>query len=85
MLRYVLTHWRGEQSLAQSYWINTFILTFAVYLGLLLVEGPLSRLPIHTVLKLSYVLIAALLTLTVWQLVGLWRSASNTTASGMST
>lgn len=80
MLRYILAHWRGEQSLAQSYWINTLLLTFAVYLGFLLLEAPLSRLPIRTILTLSYALVVVLSALTVWQLVGLWRSAGNTMA-----
>jgi len=78
---YMARHWRGELSLAKSYWVNTFllsvvILTVVTTVGLLTERIEFSDHP--TVLAatlISFWLVGFLIT--PWQLVGLWRSASN--------
>jgi hypothetical protein len=76
---WIVRHWRGELSLAASYWLNGFLgniaaVTLAAVLGLLLQN---SREP-----WLSLAGIAAvwgfLAVVTVWQYLGVWRSASRT-------
>ena len=78
MIRYLIAHWRGEQSLAWSYWVNVTLLSLAVLLAIGLVEEPMSRLELQTAITIALLLILLVSALNVWQLVGLWRSAGNT-------
>lgn len=75
---YILKHWNGELSLVKSYWVNgvllnillVFIISWITY-DLNIAESPTF---------VAYVLISIWITLcliTVWQLVGVWRSADN--------
>ena len=75
---YVAAHWRGEKSLARSYWINGVLLAVALRF-VFLAQAPLqqeSRL--ETQLATGLVLLAIFASITVWQYVGIWRSATNT-------
>lgn len=72
---YFARHWRGEQSLAQSYWVNSVLGSIAVRLIVALADTS-SEL----VIVLLFGLAPALL-FPVWQMVGVWRSASRTSAS----
>lgn len=69
---YIVRHWRGELPLVTSYWVNCFLLSIAIniFLSVVISEvdfGKSYRIAIWiTVLFLS-----------VWQLVGTWRSATN--------
>lgn len=82
---YIAKHWRGELSLAKSYWVNTILLSipFTIMISSL---DTLSR-KIHTVEETAALFwaLAALTVfvfpLTVWQLMGTWRSASRRTAA----
>lgn len=75
---YFRSHWRGEQSLPRSYWLNNFLV--AAPLAMLLtglmswisVKGDSLQVSAVTVL-LGFPL---LLALDVWCLVGTWRSAT---------
>ncbi|MBF6031496.1 hypothetical protein ICY20_27440 [Pseudomonas sp. P115] len=75
---YIIRHWRGELSLARSFWVNevllslVFLLAMAPLYFLLLRHPPSPRgLLIMAVLFLSFTLAVA-----TWQCVGVWRSAS---------
>jgi hypothetical protein len=75
---YFLRHWRGELSLPVSYWVNGVLGKFAVVAvslaaPLLLIGAPES--PFRSFLSLT-VLIAAIIVISIWQLVGIWRSAT---------
>ena len=76
-MEYVRTHWRGEQSLARSYWINNFLFSVLIFISDKFAENPISKLNIKTILAILFVYIVILAIITVWQLVGIWRSANN--------
>lgn len=80
MIAYVGKHWRGELSLAQSYWVNGLLLSFLAGVGATLLEGPLSEQRLYDAVAFGLGLIAALSVVTVWQFVGIWRSATNTSS-----
>ena len=70
---YFKRHWRGELSLVKSYWVNIFCITLIIRFGFLIAEKT-KFFEEH--LYLSFVLIFTVLIIAVWQLVGLWRSAT---------
>ena len=89
---YVSNHWRGDLSLAKSYWLNTFLLSlpFTVMFGSLESLAQAVRTLEET--ALFFWVLASLTVfafpLTIWQLIGTWRSATkrtiNTGKSGWS-
>lgn len=77
LAEYVVSHWRGEQSLAQSYWINNMLLVYPLMAAL---TGLMSWISVKgEALQMGSiaVLIAWPLTLvfSVWCVVGCWRAA----------
>jgi len=75
---FIAKHWRGEYSLGVSYWLFGFLLTLLI-IGLSLAIDPISdaiRLGPqgHGVLIVGYYL--GILAVSVWQFVGVFRSAS---------
>ncbi|WP_368466122.1 hypothetical protein [Hoeflea sp. TYP-13] len=71
-MNYLRTHWRGEQPLFRSFWINFVALRLAIWFFPLHLVAP-DPLPASAVI----VLVAADFTIFVWQMVGLVRSAEN--------
>jgi hypothetical protein len=75
---YFVRHWRGELSLGVSYWINGVLLTTAAGFA----EGLLGSADITLAPRLLTAFSAAisvfLIIASVWQLVGIWRSAGRT-------
>ena len=79
---YVARHWRGELSLARSYWLNGFLIVsvggavifYVTPLMLALVVFGLRYTPLEWVLALSFL---AWFGLCVWAWGGIWRSAGN--------
>jgi hypothetical protein len=75
---YIGAHWRGELPLAQSYWVNVFL----IGISLLIVETmmiPLLRvqhLSLTSLLVLLAIYAPLRLLVTVWQVVGTFRSAA---------
>lgn len=77
---YLATHWRGGFSLGFAYWVNGVLvglLVFAVTLAVgYVIQTRGIGLGITTIrLLIAFVVIGGLL-VTVWQAVGIWRSAS---------
>lgn len=75
---YIASHWRGEQSLVRSYWLNNFVLATPLALGL---TGLMSWISIKgDSLQVSAIVLLLglplLLVLNVWCIVGAWRSAA---------
>ncbi len=82
---YLVRHWRGELSLAQAFWLDGFLSGVAMrvieHATNWFVDADQSRESYQVVIVLAaYVL--ALLTITGWLLVGIWRSASRHRARG---
>ena len=77
-LGYIIAHWRGELSLAVSFWVNGFLLNLASSPVWAFVEAtysePYTRPDWTDVAALSAIAIVGV-TVTTWQLVGTWRSA----------
>jgi hypothetical protein len=76
---FIGTHWRGELTLAHAYWGVAFLLTIIVValskvFGDWLGQANLS--PVFTGITLISFL-SFLCVMTIWQLVGVWRSAGN--------
>ena len=80
---YLVRHWRGDLSLARSFWVNGFLFNFV--LGLVL--GMVSRLievDYDPRIVLAWLIFVWLLLVSVstWQVVGTWRSAGHHKARG---
>jgi GYF domain 2 len=82
---YLVRHWRGELSLAVSYWLNGLLVVLAaIAAGVTLsslVDGNhvTAGVPMAAALT-CFTLVIALLS--IWQLTGTWRSATRYAASG---
>ncbi|NIE74126.1 hypothetical protein F3J45_06660 [Pantoea sp. Ap-967] len=80
---YLMRHWRGELSLARSFWVNSVLLSL-VWLPMFGLE-PLIRAypPSPTTLIVALgVLLVSMTAMAVWQGVGTWRSARRHRAQG---
>ncbi len=76
-MSYIREHWKGELTLAQSFWVNMFLLSFGFRLldtFLFQWTPPPESLQIWVGLALIY-LFAALFLVYPWQIVGTWRSS----------
>ncbi len=77
---YIIAHWRGDHSLAWSFWVTFLVGGFAflaasmplIWLATRNIKAPAPQI-IYPLLAL---LIVAMTALTVWQCVGLWQSAA---------
>jgi TPR repeat protein len=80
---YFVRHWRGDVSLGISYWVNGVLGSFLL---VLLVEIVVSVMEDAIPLAFSPALVIFVYALTivvsVWQFVGIWRSASNHVSRG---
>ncbi|HTD17353.1 MAG TPA: SH3 domain-containing protein [Chthoniobacterales bacterium] len=72
---YLVRHWRGQLSLGVSYWINGFLATFIVGVAAAIAAGMQADLRTHAVFSLGVFALAIIAS--IWQGVGVWRSASN--------
>lgn len=84
-LNYIANHWRGDLSLAKSYWINTLLLSLPFTILLSSLES--LALTIRTMEQqalffwtLAFLTVFAF-PLTAWQLIGTWRSATKRTVT----
>lgn len=72
-------HWRGEYTLARSYWIHGTLLSVVLALGIASFQATLKNRSLDTVLSVNLGLLSLIVVATIWQLVGIWRSASRST------
>lgn len=82
---YVLRHWRGELPLPVSYWVNVIVVTAVLTIALRIVPWDTfvtksTKLCSTAVIALWVLLVIA----TIWQFVGVWRSAKNYLSQGKS-
>lgn len=77
MVNYIQKHWRGELSLAVSFWINLLLINFVIRLvEKLLFYNEVIKNPVIAA-RVSFVYAAfALLIIYPWQFVGLWRACN---------
>ena len=79
---YFSRHWHGELSLAKSYWVNfwllSIVLTFIVVFWITL---SINENPVFYSRTMLIIMAVIYLIIYPWQIIGLWRSATNTTAN----
>jgi hypothetical protein len=80
---YIVRHWRGDLSLPVSYWINNFLATIAASLVFQKLGSivSISDAPLVFAATQTLVLVFAI-AISIWQLVGVWRSAGKHRARG---
>ena len=79
---YIAAHWRGDQTLVRSYWVNTVAanLVVATATALVPIEAIRAQLPEPwsdlAILLVAYCMAPGSIALGGWQAVGVWRSAT---------
>ena len=78
-MAYLMTHWRGEQSLVRSFWLNGVVLRVVIYgaLAALTLAQPLPKF-------LLYAAIAFDLVVLTWQSIGYFRASERSLAGSSS-
>lgn len=79
---YFIRHWRGDLSLGISYWANGLLGTFLVLFAANLLVQTQHIIGLQLLAVLSLGVYAIALAATLWQLVGIWRSASKHVSRG---
>lgn len=80
-MRFIVKHWKGENSLAFAYWVNFFALGLLVVFAsssiteFIWSDASLSNIGYRTACSVTVLLDALFLVVYVWQVVGTWRSA----------
>lgn len=77
MMRYLLNHWRGRQSLAWSFWVNLVAVRVCLFLlqDVLLAREGVSLVDAEAFTYLTVFILHALLL--IWQVVGVVRAGDN--------
>lgn len=75
-MNYIQRHWRGELSLAKSFWVNFVLLTF-VFESLLIASIFVKNIDVILGFRIAVIYFSAcVLLIYPWQTVGLWRSCN---------
>ena len=76
-ISYIRKHWRGQLSLAVSFWINLFLLNIVILLfWALLGYGEILKNPVISARVIIIFMALYLLIIYPWQFIGLWRSCN---------
>lgn len=74
---YIIRHWRGELSLAQSYWINyvllEIILSFSIF-TVCSIATSVNRGSLRLI-QIATLIIVATIPVYIWQIIGCWKSS----------
>jgi len=75
---YIKRHWRGEMTLAHSFWVNMFLLNILFTAPLLVLKNPPESIRIDNIMFffIAYIVIYTAI-IYPWQIIGTWRSATN--------
>lgn len=73
---FFIRHWRGELSLAVSFWVNYFLLSLAFFLARWVPYVDYFDDKVRAAIALELVIYAVAALALPWQVVGVWRSAS---------
>jgi len=79
---YLLRHWRGQLSLPLSFWVNNYGLTALIIFTVSIVISDFAFVDSRGEIAALLVFFILLFATTVWQIVGVWRSAENHIAGG---
>lgn len=84
---YFIKHWNGEISLSKSFWVNNVL--FNIILAMAITYWSLAGVKTEDPVYLSRVILAtsffSYVIIYPWQIVGLWRSASNQVVTSTNT
>jgi len=72
---YFVRHWRGELPLGVSIWVNGLLLSMLLTVATKALISMDDSFSLKVIAKLTLLLYATAIAGTVWQLVGIWRSA----------
>lgn len=72
---YLVRHWQGALSLELSFWLNGFVLWFALFLAIGLLYPRYSSSFYDEMNFLRVVLQIVQYPIAIWQIVGIWRAA----------
>jgi len=78
---YFIRHWKGQLSLPISFWINYYLLS-AIIVGFARLLTDTSNADSRSEIGVLLTALLGLLALTIWQVVGVWRSADNQVQRG---
>ena len=79
---YILRHWRGDLSLGLSYWVNLLLGSLLVFIMANMLAAKAVEVSLKLVATLTLVLLGSAIVVSVWQLVGVWRSAAKHVSRG---
>lgn len=79
---FLVKHWRGDYSLVVSYWVIGSLLTLLIVAAMADSVNGLRELGPKTSGAVILVSCCFIITLTLWQLVGIWRSADKHSQRG---
>lgn len=80
---FIKKHWNGDYSLAKSYWVNTFLVSLALLLGVKLFYQSFSERTEARYVSITALLVTALaIAVQCWATIGTWRSASKHVSRG---
>ncbi|PSJ16106.1 hypothetical protein [Nitrosomonas supralitoralis] len=76
-MAYILKHWRGELSLAISFWINVFLINIGmrIFEVWLTESSPIENPVLASQVVITYVFVTLAIVFP-WQIIGLWRAAN---------
>src|SRR3974390_2018635 len=73
---YLIKHWRGDLSLARSWWMNGILVSFLVRIAVRMFVSLRIEISPKPFAALALTALIAMFAIWVWQLAGIWRSAS---------
>lgn len=79
---YFLRHWRGQLSLPVSYWINGSLLGVALLILFKVIGSATQDWDLRPIAFLSLGMLVSAILVTVWSMVGIWRSAGKHAGRG---
>lgn len=79
---YLIQHWRGELTLAVSYWLNGILATGFVAVTAGVVSAVQETVNLKVTAALLIFIYCLGIAVSLWQIVGTWRSASNHVGRG---
>jgi hypothetical protein len=80
---YLVRHWRGDLPLGISFWVNGFLLYFAVKLAAVGIFAAMASSGSSAAIVIAVIGVLVLgLSFQVWSLVGIWRSADRHESRG---
>lgn len=80
---YFVRHWRGELSLAVSYWVNGLLASMAAYAIVYTMASLILQMPTDYSPAIFWISAwSAIFLITMWQVVGIWRSADRAKSFG---